>query len=259
MDRTVVLKCGGSTVDELSSDFFESLHELISHGHRVVIVHGGGPAINAALKSMNVQTEFIGGQRKTTKQVLDVAEMVLAGQINKQLVRALQQHGFKAAGIAGCDGGTLTGEHLNEQELGHVGQITAVDDHLIKTLLKGGYIPVIAPLAKTKDHGTLNVNADTAAAAVASALQANQLLFVTDVEGIMKEQIVIQHTTPDEIAEMIGSGMISGGMIPKVEAAIKSLSQTLKEVMIVSGKRKFASEASIFGTKITAGKEAALK
>lgn len=259
MSEVVVLKCGGSIVDELSEPFFGSLQELKKQGYKVVIVHGGGPAINSVLQSMNVQTQFINGQRKTTKQVLDIAEMVLAGQINKQIVRALEQNNLTSAGIAGSDGGMLTAEFLNEKELGYVGQISNVQIHLIKTLLDGDYIPVIAPIARTVNHQTLNVNADTAAAAIASALGAKKLLFVTDVPGILKEKQVINHTTPDEIEEMIGAGIINGGMIPKVQAAIKSLSQSLKEVMIVSGQSMFVAEQSILGTKITMKKEAAFK
>lgn len=259
MDQVVVLKCGGSIVDELSEAFFGSLHELKKQGYRVVIVHGGGPAINKVLGSMNIKTQFINGQRKTTKKVLDVAEMVLSGQINKQIVRALQQNNLMSAGIAGCDGGMLTAEYINEKELGYVGQIANVHVHLIKTLLDSDYIPVIAPLARTEDHQTLNVNADTAAAAIASALGAKKLLFVTDVPGIVKEKKVIDHTTPEEIEELIVSGVINGGMIPKVQAAIKSLSKSLKEVMIVSGQSMFVAEQSLLGTKITMSKEATVK
>lgn len=257
MNRVIVLKCGGSIISKLSESFFASIQSLKSSGWDIVLVHGGGPDITDTLKQMQIETEFKNGQRKTTKQVLEVVQMTLAGKLNKQLAGECMKRGLSAVGLSGQDAGLLSAEVLNEEELGLVGRVVRVNTGLLGLLLKQDYIPVVAPLGITENFETLNVNADTAAAAIAQALNADKLLFVTDVDGILKNGQLISETHPAEIRSCIKSGVISGGMIPKAEAAVQSLSASLKEVMIVNGKKAFLKNNEFLGTKICSKKEAA--
>ena len=256
MSKTVVLKCGGSTVHQLSASFFQSLKGLIEHDWKIMIVHGGGPDITNMLTALNIETEFYKGQRKTTEAVLEIAEMVLAGKINKHLTNLLQQKGFKSIGVSGSDGKLLEANYLDKDNLGLVGKVTSVDTSMVFLLMENGYIPVVAPLARTVTHETLNVNADLAAAAIANAVGAEKLLFVTDVPGILNEdKQVIEKITPSEIHSYIDSEVITGGMIPKVQSAMATLSDTCQEVMIVSGKQAFIENNSFKGTKIVREEE----
>ncbi|MCY9203701.1 acetylglutamate kinase [Bacillus atrophaeus] len=255
MDKTIVFKCGGSVIRELSAEFFHNVKELMQSGWNIAIVHGGGPEITDMLKKLNIQTEFVGGQRKTTKPVLEVAEMVLSGVVNKFFVAELAKNGLKAAGVSGKDGGLLEAEYLDRYTYGEVGAIKQVDTTMVNALMEEGIIPVIAPLSMTSDYKTLNVNADLAASAVAEALKADKLMYVTDVEGIMKKQKRLDILSPQEIDELIEQGVISGGMIPKVKSALSALSGRLKEVMIVNGKGSFFSGKTFQGTKIVKEKE----
>jgi acetylglutamate kinase len=256
MSKTVVLKCGGSTVHQLSESFFQSLKELIDHDWKVMIVHGGGPDITNMLKALKIETEFVDGQRKTTEAVLEIAEMVLAGKINKHLTNLLQQKGLKSIGISGSDGQTLQATFLDKEKLGLVGKVTTVNTTMVSLLMENGYIPVVAPLARTETQETLNVNADLAAAAIANAIGAEKFLFVTDVPGILdgKKQL-IDNITPTEIEELIENEVITGGMIPKVQSAIATLSDICQEVMIVSGQQAFIENDSFKGTKIVREQE----
>jgi len=254
MGDIVVIKCGGSVLDELSQSFFDSLQELENKGKSIVIVHGGGPEIGKLLKHLNVPSEFVYGLRKTTKEVLEVVEMILAGKVNKQLVSLLQKNGLKAIGLSGVDAGLLKAKPINVNELGYVGEVTDVNISFLEQLLESNYIPVIAPIGFDEYGQKYNINADTAAGAVAQKLKANHLLFVTDVPGILKGGKLVERTTVDEVLEMINDGTIYGGMIPKVKAAIESVAGPLQEVIIVSGKTSFySSDGKISGTKIMKG------
>lgn len=251
MTKTVVLKCGGSTVHQLSESFFHSLKALIEQNWQVLIVHGGGPDITKMLQALNIETEFFNGQRKTTEAVLEVAEMVLAGKINKQLSNLLQQKGLKSIGVSGSDAGLLRADYLDKEHLGLVGKVNAVDTEAVGLLMENGYIPVVAPLARTISHDTLNVNADLAAAAIANAVGATKFLFVTDVPGILdQDKQLINEITPSEIQSLINSEVITGGMIPKVQSAVATLSDVCQEVIIVSGQEAFLEDNEFKGTKI---------
>ncbi|MFN2747095.1 MULTISPECIES: acetylglutamate kinase [unclassified Bacillus (in: firmicutes)] len=256
MGKTIVFKCGGSVIRELSDEFFENLKKLAEEGWHIAVVHGGGPDITRMLDKLNIDTEFVNGQRKTSKKVLDVAEMVLSGSINKYFVSELAKHGLPAVGVSGKDGGLLVAEYLNEKEYGKVGRITKVNGQMAEALMEKGFIPVIAPLSMTAACETLNVNADLAASAIAGALRADKLMFVTDVKGIMKNENMLSALTPEEIEKLIAAGVISGGMIPKVNSAVAALSEQMEEVMIVSGKGSFLKEDAFIGTKIIKQKEA---
>ncbi|WP_339192300.1 acetylglutamate kinase [Bacillus sp. FSL K6-1003] len=256
MKKTIVFKCGGSVIRELSEEFFQNLKELMESGWKLAIVHGGGPEITHMLKRLNIKTEFSGGQRKTTKPVLEVAEMVLSGSVNKFFVAELAKHGLRAAGVSGKDGGLLEADYLDRDTYGEVGEIKKVNASMVNALMDEGIIPVIAPLSLTSDYKTLNVNADLAASAVAGALKADKLMFVTDVEGIMKEKQRLDILTPEEIQTLIKQEVITGGMIPKVNSALSALSDQVSEVMIVNGKGSFFSNQTFEGTKIVKAKEA---
>ncbi|MEC1682722.1 acetylglutamate kinase [Bacillus mojavensis] len=256
MKKTIVFKCGGSVIRELSEEFFQNLRELMESGWKLAIVHGGGPEITHMLKRLNIKTEFSGGQRKTTKPVLEVAEMVLSGSVNKFFVAELAKHGLRAAGVSGKDGGLLEADYLDPDTYGEVGEIKKVNASMVNALMDEGIIPVIAPLSLTSDYKTLNVNADLAASAVAGALKADKLMFVTDVEGIMKEKQRLDILTPEEIQTLIKQEVITGGMIPKVNSALSALSDQVSEVMIVNGKGSFFSNQTFEGTKIVKAKEA---
>lgn len=240
MEQRFVMKCGGSTLAALPESFFADLRRLQAEGVRPVIVHGGGPAISSTLDKLGIETEFVGGLRKTTGDVLDVVEMVLAGAINKEIVRKIQQSGAKALGLSGVDGMLIEAKPVaNAADIGYVGDVTDVNAEVIEGVMAIGYIPVIAPLGIDACGQRYNINADTAAGAVASRLGVERMIVVTDVPGIMKtvdgEKKVLPSITVAEIEAMIESGEIYGGMIPKVRAAVKCLHGNVREVVIVSG------------------------
>ncbi|CAM3530809.1 acetylglutamate kinase [Marinicrinis lubricantis] len=235
-----VMKCGGSTLAALPDLFFEELKQLQSDGIVPVIVHGGGPAISATLEKLEIPTQFVNGLRKTSEEVLDVVEMVLSGQINKQIVRKLNQAGAHAIGLSGIDGNLIEAQPVEgHEEIGFVGDVTQVRADLIEGIIGLGAIPVIAPLGIDAKGQRYNINADTSAGAVAASLGVEHLIVVTDVPGMMKtvngEKVILPATTEAEIQEMIQSGEIYGGMIPKVKAALKCLQGGVSEVVIVSG------------------------
>jgi acetylglutamate kinase len=246
----MVIKLGGSILYQLSATFFTSLKE-IQKDYNCVIVHGGGPEISKLLNGLGIASTFVDGQRKTTDDVLSVVEMVLGGKVNVHLTSQLRFFGISSIGLTGYDVGLLTASPINKANLGLVGEITNVNVELIQQLLSFGYLPVIAPLAISEEGEKLNVNADLGASAIASALKAEKLLFVTDVPGILKENTLLSKVTKQEINELIEKGVIYGGMIPKVKAAISSLSSLLKEVVIVSGEKPIYQNGNINGTVIT--------
>ncbi|GIN62943.1 acetylglutamate kinase [Robertmurraya siralis] len=252
--KIILIKCGGSTLEELSAEFFKSLQELKKQNYRIVIIHGGGPDINQMLGQLNVQAEYVNGLRKTTAEILEVVELVLAGKTNRRLVHMLESHKLSALGLNGSDAGLLKGCYLNKEELGYVGEITEVNGELIDSILAQGIIPVITPIAITNAGIKLNVNADYAAAAVANALKVEQCLFVTDVEGIMVNGAVQEILPAEEVENLIASGEIYGGMIPKVTSALSVLQKGIESVRIVTGKKKIYQNEQWFGTKIL-GKE----
>jgi len=247
----IVLKCGGSTVDQLSDHFFANICKLKQAGLKPIIVHGGGPAIKQLLDKLNIEGDFVDGLRKTTEQVMDVVEMTLSGKVNQALVRKLNDAGIKSIGLSGSDGQLLEAEAIDFERYGYVGNITNVNTELLIQLLDMDIMPVIAPVALNAEGTRFNVNADTAAAAVAKSLDAKQLVFVTDVPGILHEEKLLETVTQEQIEALIQSGVVHGGMIPKVRAALDSLSGTLEEVMIVDGNQSaLATDKSLVGTVI---------
>ncbi|NMD70811.1 acetylglutamate kinase [Bacillus sp. DNRA2] len=249
--KIVVIKLGGSVIDELASGFYQSLNELQNQGYKLVFVHGGGPDINEMLALYNVKPEFVNGLRKTGLDTLKVVEMTLAGQTNRKLVSLLSSHNFNAIGINGSDGKLLNAEFINQEELGYVGEITEVNTNLLQLLIAQNYIPVVTPIGISKDCAKLNINADYAAAAVAKALNAEQCLFVTNVDGVLIEGKLAECLTASEINTYIENGEISGGMIPKVQSALATVEKGVDSVMIVSGKNPFYQNEKWHGTSVT--------
>ncbi|MDQ0268763.1 acetylglutamate kinase [Cytobacillus purgationiresistens] len=249
--KSIVIKCGGSVMNELSPSFFESMKNLEEAGYRLIFVHGGGPDINKMLEIHQVKSEFVNGLRKTTAEVMEIVEMVLSGQANRKLTTMLHLNGFKAVGINGSDYGFLQADYMNEQELGFVGEINQVKTEFLDIILNHHYLPVITPIAMTENGVKLNVNADFAAASVAKAIDAESCIFVTDVEGVLIDGVLALELDTAGVNEHIKSGQISGGMIPKVSSAVSALEHGLQSVMIVSGKNEFFDGTMWNGTKIT--------
>jgi len=257
-----VMKCGGSTLAALPNAFFEDLRSLQASGVEPVIVHGGGPAINETLGKLGIESKFLNGLRVTDEATLDVVEMVLAGRINKEIVRKLQRNGAKSIGLSGTDGKLITARPVaNADEIGLVGDVVGVNAELVEGVIGLGYLPVIAPIGIDEAGQRYNINADTAAGAVASALGVDTMIVVTDVPGIMRsadgEKKVLPQVSFADIEEMIASGEIYGGMIPKVRAAMACLHGDVKEVRIVDGSAERVLSRALkegdIGTRIVRG------
>jgi acetylglutamate kinase len=231
--KLLVIKLGGSTLEH-QRDVMQDIILLRSLGAFPVLVHGGGPYINAWLEKLNIPARFENGQRVTDARTLDIVRMVLLGQVNSELVLMATQMGGRAIGLSGTDGGMIQAKILN-QRLGFVGEIEAVDPTLVQSLLDQGYIPVIAPLGQGPEGSCLNINADLVAAHLAGALKAEKLIFLSNVSGICRQDgSLISELTETEAKQLIADGIISGGMIPKVAACLDALS-TVSCVHIVDG------------------------
>ncbi|MDM5156322.1 acetylglutamate kinase [Bacillus sp. DX1.1] len=251
MKECIVVKCGGSMLDRLDSVFFGCIEQLVKK-YRVIVVHGGGPEIDATLKRFNIPIEKKNGLRVTTKEVMEVVQMVLCGSINKKLVLNFQKHHLDAVGISGCDGQLLQVTPFGPK-LGYVGEVRCVGTSLLKTLLERNYIPLIAPIGLS-DGKLYNVNADTAAAGIAVAMGAKELLFITDVDGVLCEGKLVKQAGESELLHLIEQGVITGGMIPKVQAALTSLQMGVHHVSIVNGTKHFIEEMGEWrGTTVIKG------
>jgi acetylglutamate kinase len=231
----IVIKCGGSIIERLPNSFFQSLQELSKREIKPILIHGGGPGITSLLEKLEVETKFVNGLRYTSEEVLDTAEMVLSGSINKKLVKKMIEHGTKAVGISGVDGMLLKAKQLETTEsLGFVGEVSGVNTELVISLLKKDFLPVISPIAVDEKGQSWNINADHAAAALAKSLNA-PLFFITDVPGVLKDGKTITSLSSHECIELIGASVITGGMIPKVEAVLACLEAGIEQVSIING------------------------
>ncbi|GAB1772843.1 acetylglutamate kinase [Priestia megaterium] len=250
-EKIVVVKCGGSIINQLTSAFFESIQQLKVSGYQIIVVHGGGPDIQDTLTKLHIETEFVDGLRKTSKEALEVVTMVLAGKVNKHLVKELQKANLKAVGLSGIDGSLLKAEAIDVGRLGYVGEVKGVNDTLLKQLTDSQYIPVISSIGADEEGNSYNINADVAAGAVAQAVNAEKLMFVTDVKGVLKDGALLPELTKSEIDALIEEKVIYGGMIPKVTSAVNALSPLLEEVHIISGTDGFLDkEGKLIGTAI---------
>jgi acetylglutamate kinase len=265
--KVVVVKYGGHAMGDpaLSQAFARDITLLETSGVRPVVVHGGGPQIGEMLKRLDIKSEFRGGLRVTDKKTIDVVEMVLAGSINKEIVMAINAEGGKAVGLCGKDGNMVVAEKLTRTEidpdsniekvvdLGFVGEPKTVNRAVIDMVLGAELIPVIAPVAPGDDGHTYNVNADTFAGAIAGALGAARLLFLTDVPGVLdKNGKLLKELTVHEVHRLIADGTITGGMIPKVETCIEALERGVEGVVILNGKTPHAVLLELF-TDLGAG------
>ena len=273
--KTFVIKYGGSAmVDEsLRESFARDIVLLKLVGINPVIVHGGGKHINEMLKRLEIEVEFVGGLRKTTEEVMHIVEMVLSGDINKDIVALINKHSGEnvyAVGLSGRDGRLLKAKKIDVEyfveklgieppsgDIGLVGEVKEVNTRLLQVLIAQNYIPVIAPIGVGEEGEAYNINADIAAAAVAKALKAEKLIYLTDTEGVKdKNGNLIKKLKDDQIEELIKNGTIKGGMIPKVRSAVEALKGGVKKVHIIDGRLPHSILLEIFtdegvGTEIT--------
>ncbi len=259
---TFVVKYGGHAMGDpaLAHDFALDIVLLKAVGINPVVVHGGGPQIGAMLKKLGVESKFIDGLRVTDRETAEVAEMVLSGSINKELVGWIVGAGGKALGISGKDGGLVVARKVQREiDLGFVGEPETVDTTIIETACAAGMIPVIAPIAAGADGATYNINADTMAGAIAAALGAKRLFLLTDVAGVLdKDKNLLTDLTPADIARLQDDGTISGGMIPKLETCVHAVEAGCEAAVVLDGRIPHAMLLEFFtsrgaGTLIRAG------
>ena len=239
--KIVVVKYGGNAMinEQLKEQVMEDIVLLHLVGVKVVLVHGGGPEISELMTRLGKKTEFVDGLRVTDKEAVEIVQMVLAGKVNKSLVNLLEMKGGKAMGISGMDGRLIEAKMRNAS-LGYVGSITNVNIEPVTDLLEKGYIPVVSTLGCDRDGNTYNINGDTAATFIAGALGAERLIMMTDIAGILRDRdnadTLIPLITVDEAVELFRQGVISGGMIPKVDCCIDAINRGVKKVIIMDGR-----------------------
>ncbi|MDE6774722.1 MAG: acetylglutamate kinase [Ruminococcus sp.] len=244
-DKIVVVKYGGNamTNKELKDAVMTDIVLLSLVGIKVVLVHGGGPEINDMFRKLNIESRFINGLRYTDKDAVDVVKMVLAGKVNKELVQLLAQHKGNAVGLCGIDGGMLTAEKKltdDGQDLGYVGEITEVNPKPILDALNNGNIPVIATVATDNEGNTYNINADTAAARIAAELGAESLILMTDIAGLLRDKNDVNTLIPkvnvSEVPYLKMQGIVSGGMIPKIDCCVEAVRRGVNGAVIIDGR-----------------------
>ena len=261
--KTVVIKYGGHAMVDpvLKESVIMDVLLLHSVGIRPVLVHGGGPEINAMLKKMGIESQFVRGLRVTDAQTMEIAQMVLLGKLNTEMVSLLNRFGGKSVGLSGKDAQLLVATKkpmqmpndqgkMEEVDLGCVGEIQNVNPDILETLLGQGYIPVISPVASGEGGETYNVNADTAAGKIAEALKADKLLLLTDVSGILRDlsdqDSLISTISRAEVDQLVAQGILSGGMLPKVECAVSALESGVGSVHILDGRLSHAILLELF-------------
>lgn len=253
---TVVIKYGGSamTNEVVKQSVLKDIAVLKSVGIKPVIVHGGGKDINTWLNKVGIESEFKNGLRVTTKETLEVAEMVLSGKLNKGLVQHMERIGTHAVGLSGKDGDMLTvKKHLSDgADIGYVGEIVDVKTDLIETLLLNGYTPIISTIGLDDKYNAYNINADDVATAIARALKASKLVFLTDIEGVLKDpndpSTLISKIDTESAKELFASGVIQGGVIPKLHNCIDAVQDDVKKVHILDGRMEHSLLIEIFTT-----------
>lgn len=249
-EKNVVIKFGGNAMGDeaLFKAFAQDIVYLKQSGINPIVVHGGGPQIGSMLQKLAIKSDFVHGLRVTDKPTVEVVEMVLAGKINKEIVSAINRQGGKAVGISGKDANLMIAKKITEMpdpqsnimknvDIGYVGDPLEVNPHIVEVISKSDLIPVIAPVAISREGETLNVNADTFASALAARMQAKRLLLLTDVTGVLDEnKQLIPSLTIDEAKAMIKTGAISGGMIPKIEGCIEVVEAGVEGVVVIDGR-----------------------
>ena len=239
--KIVVIKYGGNAMinEDLKNSVMSDIILLTLVGVKVVLVHGGGPEITDMLGKVGLESRFVNGLRVTDKDTIDIVQMVLAGKVNKSLVNLIERKGGSAIGLSGIDGHMLRAE-AKDSALGFVGDITKVNIKPIIDVIEKGYIPVVSTLGCDKEGNVYNVNADTAAAKIAGALEAESLISLTDISGILRDvndpDSLISHIELDEAKQLMDEGVISGGMIPKVECCVNAINWGVRKVFIIDGR-----------------------
>ncbi len=239
--KIIVVKYGGNAMinEELKNYVMSDIVLLRQIGINVVLVHGGGPEINDTLKKMNIPSRFSGGLRVTDADTVNVVQMVLAGKVNKDLVNLIQNKGGNAIGLSGIDGHMIEAEVLNP-ELGFVGEITNINTQPILDVIEAGYIPVISTIGCDKEGNVYNINADTAASKIAGALKAYTMISMTDIKGLLRDvndpNSLISSLSVSEVPELIMDGVISGGMIPKIQCCVEAIRRGVTQVAIIDGR-----------------------
>ena len=239
--KVVVVKYGGNAMvnEQLKQQVMEDVVLLWLIGVKVVLVHGGGPEISQTMKALGKEAVFVDGLRVTDRETVDIVQMVLAGKINKTLVNLLEMKGGQAMGISGMDGRLIEAE-IKDERLGYVGEITNINIQPVTDLLEKGYIPVISTLGCDREGNAYNINGDTAAARVAGALEAERLIMLSDIPGLLRDKddptTLIPELSVMEAAQLRQEGIISGGMIPKMECCIEAIRRGVKKVIIMDGR-----------------------
>ncbi len=241
--QTVVVKYGGNAMisPKLKSAVMSDIVLMQLVGVNVVLVHGGGPEISDMLKKTGKESKFINGMRVTDSETMDIVQMVLAGKVNKSLVKNLNEHGGKALGLCGLDGKMLMAEKLlSSEDLGFVGEIREVNEKIINDTIKSGYVPIISTIAGGYDGNVYNINADVAAARIAAKLGACKLILMTDIRGLLRdkndENTLIPVVNVSEVPMLKKSGIISGGMIPKIDCCVEAVRRGVRRTHIIDGR-----------------------
>lgn len=269
--KTIVVKYGGSITQDIEATdaFMEDIAALGDIGAKVVVVHGGGPDINRMLTRLDIKGEFVKGLRVTDEAAMEVVEMVLSGRVNKDLTSKLLDKGVAAIGISGRDGRLIEAEKLyldedgKQIDIGFVGEVTGINGKIVSDLMGMGYVPVVSPVAGDRKGNVYNINADYAAAAIGVSLNADSLVYLSDVDGVYGDindrNSLISTITAGEIGELIQNGTISGGMIPKMECCAEAIEKGVKSVCLIGGKKTHALlelfEGKAVGTIIKGGEK----
>ncbi len=240
--RVMVIKYGGAAMKDpsLSQTVMRDIVLLASMGVRPVVVHGGGPEINIWLEKLGIEPQFLNGLRVTDAATMDVVEMVLVGRVNKKIVELINLEGGSAVGLCGKDGNIIKARSQGREEIGFVGEVSAINTQLLEALINGGHIPVISSVASDETGQAYNINADTVAGEIAAAMGAEKLLLLTDIAGILRDyrdpSTLIRSLSLSEARELMQQGIVSGGMIPKVQCCVRSLAQGVKAAHILDGR-----------------------
>lgn len=250
--RTIVVKYGGAAMKDstLKNQVIRDIVFLACVGLRPVVVHGGGPEINTWLDKLGIEPQFKNGLRVTDAATMDVVEMVLVGRVNKEIVSLINRAGGSAVGLCGLDGNLIKARPEGREGIGFVGEVTSMDVRILDSLLKSGYIPVVSSVAADETGQSYNINADTVAGELAAALGAEKLILLTDTAGILKDykdpSTLIAKADIQEARQLIATGVVGGGMIPKVNCCVRSLAQGVKAAHIVDGRVPHALLLEIF-------------
>lgn len=258
--KTIVIKYGGNAMTELTlkNSFARDMVLLKQVGLQPIVVHGGGPQIGALLEKLGKESKFISGMRVTDRETMDVVEMVLGGKVNKEIVHLISQQGGKAVGLSGKDGDLIHAEQLLVQpdapeadvpeiiDLGHVGSVTGINPAVLNTFIANDIIPVIAPIGVGEDGQTYNINADSVAASIASVMASEKLILLTNTAGVMQDDKLLTGLAPETIQALIAQGVISGGMIPKVNCAISAIQSGVHTAHIIDGRVEHAVLLELF-------------